>query len=77
MNPADENLPDAAASGPEAERSDFVLTRARKSPSGMGRSLGGRNHSTVIHGVGKIRDGVGADERLRHAVNTIKTALYS
>ena len=28
MNSADESLPDSAAGGPEAERSDFVLTRA-------------------------------------------------
>ena len=41
-----------------------------------GRALGGRNHSTVIHGVGKIRDGVASDERLRHSVDAIREVLY-
>ncbi|MCE2502055.1 MAG: chromosomal replication initiator protein DnaA [Dehalococcoidia bacterium] len=46
-------------------------------PTDTGRALGGRNHSTVIHGVGKIRDAIATDDRLRHAVNTIKTALFA
>ena len=46
-------------------------------PTDIGRALGGRNHSTVIHGVGKIRDAIVTDERLRHAVNAIKDALFA
>ncbi len=46
-------------------------------PTDTGRALGGRNHSTVIHGVGKIRDGIAADDRLRHAVNAIRDALFA
>ena len=44
-------------------------------PTGIGRALSGRNHSTVIHGVEKIRAAVATDERLRRSVNGIKAAL--
>ena len=44
-------------------------------PTGVGRALSGRSHSTVIHGVGKIRAAVASDERLRQSVNSIKAAL--
>ncbi len=45
-------------------------------PTDIGRALGGRNHSTVIHGVNKIRDAIATDERLRHSVDGIGEALY-
>ncbi|MCY3692690.1 MAG: chromosomal replication initiator protein DnaA [Chloroflexota bacterium] len=44
-------------------------------PTTIGRALSGRNHSTVIHGVERIRNGVAGDERLRQSVNNIKAAL--
>ena len=44
-------------------------------PTAVGRFLSGRNHSTVLHGVEKIRAGVASDERLRQSVNSIKSAL--
>ena len=44
-------------------------------PTAVGRTLSGRNHSTVIHGVERIRAGVASDERLRQSVNSIKGAL--
>ncbi len=44
-------------------------------PTTVGRTLSGRNHSTVIHGVERIRAGVASDERLRQSVNSIKGAL--
>ena len=53
----------------------LLATELGMTPTDTGRALGGRNHSTVIHGVGKIRDAIATDDRLRHTVNTIKAAL--
>ena len=44
-------------------------------PTAVGRFLSGRNHSTVLHGVERIRAAVAGDERLRQSVNSIKSAL--
>ena len=44
-------------------------------PTAVGRALSGRNHSTVIHGVARIRKAVAENDRLRQSVNSIKTAL--
>ena len=44
-------------------------------PTSVGRFLSGRNHSTVIHDVERIRSGVANDDRLRQSVNSIKTAV--
>ncbi len=41
-------------------------------PTSVGRFLSGRNHSTVIHGVARVRDAIAADERLRRSVDRIK-----
>ncbi len=46
-------------------------------PTAVGRFLSGRNHSTVIHGVERIRASVAGDERLQHSVNGIKGTLYA
>ena len=45
------------------------------SPTEAGRFLSGRNHSTVLHGVSRIRAGLPEDARLRQAVGRIKGAL--
>ena len=45
------------------------------SPTETGRFLSGRNHSTALHGAGRIRAGLAEDERLRQAVERIKGAL--
>ena len=55
----------------------LLATELGMTPTDTGRALGGRNHSTVIHGVGKIRDAIATDERLRHTVNAIKEALFA
>ena len=44
-------------------------------PTNVGRLLAGRNHSTVIHGVDRIRGLIAADERLRQSVNGVMAAL--
>ena len=45
------------------------------SPTETGRFLSGRNHSTALHGAGRIRAGLSEDARLRQAVARIKGAL--
>ena len=45
------------------------------SPTETGRFLSGRNHSTALHGAGRIRAGLSEDARLRQAVERIKGAL--
>lgn len=55
----------------------LLATELGMTPTDTGRALGGRNHSTVIHGVSKIRDAMATDDRLRHAVNAIKDALFA
>ena len=47
------------------------------SPTQVGRMLGGRDHSTVIHGVGKINDEVAENGRLRQDVLAIKDAIFA
>ena len=45
-------------------------------PTTVGRFLSGRNHSTVLHGVERIRAASAGDERLRQSVNSIRGALF-
>lgn len=42
----------------------------------IGEALGGRNHSTVLHGYQKIAEEIGADETLRQELNNIRQQLY-
>jgi chromosomal replication initiator protein len=41
----------------------------------IGEALGGRNHSTVLHGYQKIADSVAVDERLRKELSAIRQQL--
>jgi chromosomal replication initiator protein len=41
----------------------------------IGEALGGRNHSTVLHGYQKIADSVAADDRLRKELSAIRQQL--
>ena len=54
----------------------LLATQLGMTPTDTGRALGGRNHSTVIHGVSKIDTAIDTDTRLRHAVNAIKAAVH-
>ena len=47
------------------------------SPTQVGRLLGGRDHSTVIHGAGKINGEVAEDGQIRHDVLAIKDAIFA
>jgi chromosomal replication initiator protein len=42
----------------------------------IGAAMGGRNHTTVLHGYQKIAGEVKADDSLRHEVETIRRQLY-
>jgi chromosomal replication initiator protein len=42
----------------------------------IGEALGGRNHSTVLHGYQKIADEVASDKELRDEVSAIRRQLY-
>ena len=43
----------------------------------IGRELGGRDHTTVLHGYDKIRNSINVDDQLRKDVLAIREALYS
>lgn len=46
-------------------------------PTHVGRLLGGRDHSTVIHGAGKISAEMNEDNELRHDVQAIKESIFA
>jgi chromosomal replication initiator protein len=53
----------------------LLVNELGMTPTGAGRFLAGRNHSTVIHGVGRIRQAMQSDSRIRHAVVAITESL--
>jgi len=42
----------------------------------VGQLLGGRDHTTILHGVGKITSLLTTSEKLRDEVSQIKKRLY-
>ena len=42
----------------------------------IGQMLGGRDHTTVIHGCEKISEEINANSRMRNEVLSIKEKLY-
>jgi len=42
----------------------------------IAQSLGGRDHTTIMHGVDKINKEIDINEQLRHEINLIKERLY-
>jgi chromosomal replication initiator protein len=43
----------------------------------IGEALGGRDHSTVLHGCEKIERELGEDEEFRHEVSSLRETLYA
>ena len=41
----------------------------------IGKVLGGRDHSTVVHGIKKVAEDVSADEAVAKTVETIKKKI--
>ena len=53
----------------------LLVSELGMTPTGAGRFLAGRNHSTVIHGVARVRQAMESDGRLRHTVLAITETL--
>lgn len=46
-----------------------------KSLRDIGRFLGGRDHTTIVHGIAKIEDQIKCDHELMHVMNTLELEL--
>ncbi len=55
----------------------LLIYELELSPTEVGRFLGNRDHSTVIHGAGKISGDINEDYHLRQNVLTIKEAIFT
>ena len=55
----------------------LLIYELELSPTDVGRLLGNRDHSTVIHGAGKINGEINEDYQLRQDVLTIKEAIFT
>ncbi len=55
----------------------LLIYELELSPTEVGRLLGNRDHSTVIHGAGKINGEINEDYQLRQNVLTIKEAIFT
>jgi chromosomal replication initiator protein len=55
----------------------LLMNELEMSPTDIGRLLGGRDHATVIHGVGKISAMLSEDINLRTSVTDIKDGIFS
>ena len=41
----------------------------------IGKCMGGRDHTTIIHGIDKVKDSLGSDETLRSTVDILKKKI--
>ena len=41
----------------------------------IGKCMGGRDHTTVIHGIDKVKDNIDQDDNLRSTVDILKKKL--
>jgi len=55
----------------------LLIHELKLSPTQVGRLVGGRDHSTVIHGAGKINGEVAENGQLRQEVLAIKEAIFA
>ncbi|MDA0265215.1 MAG: chromosomal replication initiator protein DnaA [Chloroflexi bacterium] len=55
----------------------LLIYELELSPTQVGRLLGGRDHSTVIYGAGKINGEVAENDQLRQDVLAIKEAIFA
>ncbi len=55
----------------------LLIYELELSPTEVGRLLGNRDHSTVIHGAGKINGEINEDYHIRQNVLTIKEAIFT
>ena len=55
----------------------LLIYELELSPTQVGRLLGGRDHSTIIHGAGKINGEVTENGQIRQDVLAIKEAIFA
>ncbi|MEE8465616.1 MAG: chromosomal replication initiator protein DnaA [Dehalococcoidia bacterium] len=55
----------------------LLINELELSPTQVGRLLGGRDHSTIIHGAGKINGEVAENGQVRQDILAIKEAIFS
>ena len=55
----------------------LLIYELELSPTQVGRLLGGRDHSTVIHGAGKINGEVAENGQIRRDILAIKEAIFA
>jgi chromosomal replication initiator protein len=55
----------------------MLIFELKMSPTQVGRLLGGRDHSTVIYGAGKINGEINEDSQLRQDVLAVKEAIFA
>jgi len=55
----------------------LLIYELEMSPTQVGRMLGGRDHSTVIHGAGKINGEVNENGQIRQDILAIKDAIFA
>ena len=55
----------------------LLIYELELTPTQVGRLLGGRDHSTVIHGAGKINGEVAENGQIRQDILAIKEAIFS
>ena len=55
----------------------LLIYELELSPTQVGRMLGGRDHSTVIHGAGKINGEVNENGQIRRDILAIKEAIFA
>jgi len=55
----------------------LLIYELELTPTKVGRLLGGRDHSTVIHGAGKINGEVTENGQIRQDILAIKEAIFA
>ena len=55
----------------------LLIYELELSPTQVGRMLGGRDHSTIIHGAGKINGEVAENGQIRQEVLAIKEVIFA
>lgn len=55
----------------------LMRTELNYSYPGIGAEMGGRDHTTAIHGYNKIEEGLKTNEKLKSDINSIKQKLYN
>ena len=55
----------------------LMRTELNRSYPSIGDEIGGRDHTTAIHGFNKIEEELKSNEKMKHDIQMIKERLYS